>query len=172
MKGCREAEAYAIPWTKRDVRIAPIAEKAAAMCQTKMDDSLLSYIVFETPEKTIEIQITRTESVLSNNELETDAEGNIVYLTTTAINGREAPQEQLDELLKRLSNFTVEGEIPANAQAEDEPRWRLTLVEENGRTRVLEGYRLDMFSDAVAVNGVMCHYVYNGAIDVLMSGLE
>ena len=135
-------------------------------------DALLSDIVFETPDQTIEVRITRTESVLANNELEMDAEGNIVYQTTTEINGREVPQEQLDELLKRLSNFTVEGDIPANAQAETAPRWRLTLVEENGRTRVLEGYRLDVFSDAVAVNGVMRHYVYNGAIDVLMSGLE
>ena len=135
-------------------------------------DSLLSDIVFEIPEKTIEIHITRTESVLANNELELDAEGNIVYLTSAQVNGREAPQEQLDELLKRLSNFTVEGDIPANVQAETAPRWRLTLVEENGRTRVLEGYRLDVFSDAVAVDGVMRHYVYNGAIDVLMAGLE
>lgn len=135
-------------------------------------DALFTDIVFETPEKTIEVHITRTESVLANNELELDAEGNVVYLTTAEINGCEAPKEQLDELLKRLSNFTVEGAVSAGAAAETEPRWRLTLVEENGRTRVLEGYRLDMFSDAVAVNGVLCHYVYNGAIDVLMSGLE
>ena len=135
-------------------------------------DALLSDIVFETPEKTIEVHISRTESVLANNQLELDAEGNVVYLTSAQVNGREAPQEQLDELLKRLSGFTVEGDIPANAQPETEARWRLTLVEENGRTRVLEGYRLDVFSDAVKVNGVMRHYVYNGAIEVLMAGLE
>ena len=47
----------------------------------------------------------------------------------------------------------------------------MTLVTEAGDTRVLEGYRLDAFSDAVSVNGVVRHYVYNDAIDVLMTGL-
>lgn len=136
-----------------------------------MGDNLLSYIVFETSETTVEIQITRTESVLANNELERDADGNIVYLTTVKVNGKEAPQEQLDVLLDRLNAFSVEGSIPDDAVIDSEPRWRITLITETGRTRVLEGFRLDVFSDAVAVDGVICHYVYDEAIDVLMTGL-
>ncbi|MBR6571777.1 MAG: hypothetical protein IKK75_15120, partial [Clostridia bacterium] len=137
-----------------------------------MDDSLLSYIVFETPEKTVEIQITRTESVLDNNELETDANGNLVYRTDVLRDGKPAPVELLDELMNRLNTFTVEGLIPADAVRNPEPHWRVTLVTDTGETRVLEGYQLDVFSDAVAVDGVLVHYVYKGAIDVLMSGLE
>ena len=137
-----------------------------------MDDSLLSYIVFETPEKTIEIQITRTESVLDNNELETDANGNLVYHTDVLLDGKPAPVELLDELMNRLNAFTVEGSIPADAVRNPDPHWRITLVTDTGETRVLEGYQLDVFSDAVAVDGVLMHYVYKGAIDVLMSGLE
>jgi len=136
-----------------------------------MGNALLTDIVFETAETTVEVHITRTESVLENNQLELDAEGNLVYLTSVTINGQEAPQEKQEVLLDSLNTFTVEGSIPANAKTEDEPRWRITLVTEEGDIRVLEGYRLDVFSDALAVNGAMCHYVYDEAIDVLMAGL-
>lgn len=136
-----------------------------------MGDSQLSQIVFEVPDATVKVHITRIESVLANNELEVDTGGNLVYLTSVTVNGEEAPQELLDDLLDRLNTFTVEGSIPANAAVDAEPRWRITLVTETGDTRVLEGYPLDVFSDAVAVNGVMCHYVYDEAIDVLMTGL-
>ncbi len=136
-----------------------------------MGESLLSHIVFEKPGQTVEVEVTRTESVLANNELELDAEGNIVYLTSVTVNGEKAPQEKLDELLDRLNSFAVEGDIPKGSAAEDEPRWRITLVTETGAVRVLEGFRLDAFSDAVAVDGVMCHYVTSEAIDMLMAGL-
>ncbi len=136
-----------------------------------MGEKLLSHIVFETPDQTVEVAITRTESVLANNELELDADGNIVYQTQMTVNGNEAPQERLDELLDRLNNFAVEGDIPQGVFEEAEPRWRITLVTEDGGVRVLEGFRLDAFSDAVAVDGVMRHYVTNEAIDMLMAGL-
>ena len=109
--------------------------------------------------------------MLENNQLELDVEGNTVYHTSVTVNGREAPQELADTLADSLHAFTVEGSIPANAKPEEEPRWRITLVTEDGDIRVLEGYRLDVFSDAVAVDGTMCHYVYDEAIDVLMAGL-
>lgn len=136
-----------------------------------MGDALLTDIVFETAQSTVELHISRTESVLENNQLELDADGNLVYLTTVTVNGQEAAPEKLEVLLDSLNAFTVEGNIPVNAAAEEEPRWRITLVTEEGDIRVLEGFRLDVFSDAVAVNGTMCHYVYDEAIDVLMAGL-
>ena len=134
-------------------------------------DALLTDIVFETAESTVEISIERTESVLENNQLELDADGNLVYHTSVSINGQEAPPEKLEVLLDSLNAFAVEGDLPANAAPEKEPRWRITLVTEDGAVRVLEGFRLDVFSDAVAVDGTMCHYVYDEAIDVLMTGL-
>ena len=136
-----------------------------------MEGSLLSYIVFETPAETIEVHVTHTERVLENNQLETDADGNLVYQTDVTVNGQAAPQELLDELLDRLNSFTVEGSIAAGAVVDTEPRWRITLVTDTGDTRVLEGFRLDVFSDAVSMDGVMQHYVYNGAINVLTTGL-
>ncbi len=137
-----------------------------------MGDALVRDIVFETPDQTVEVHIDRTESVLENNQLELDAEGNFVYLTHVTINGQEAPQEKLAVLLDSLNAFAVEGKLPADAKAENEPRWRITLVTEEGDVRVVEGFRLDVFSDAVAVNGTMCHYVYDEAIDALLKTLK
>ena len=136
-----------------------------------LGDALPEYIVFETPGKTVEVKIVRTESVLENNQLELDAQGNVVYHTAVSVNGTEAPTELLDELVKRLESFTVEGDVPTDSAVDSAPRWRITLVADNGMQRVLEGFRLDAFSDAVAVDGVALHYVYDEAIDVLMTGL-
>ena len=146
-------------------------QKLISRTPAAMGDELITDIVFETAQSTVEIHIDRTESVLENNQLQLDAEGNLVYLTQVTLNGQAAPKEMLDVLLDSLNAFTVEGDLPTDAKPETEPRWRLTLVTEESQIRVLEGYRLDVFCDAVAVNGTMCHYVYDEAIDVLMAGL-
>lgn len=136
-----------------------------------MGNNELSHIVFETPDAVVEAKITRTESVLENNQLELDVEGNVVFHTVMTINGRDVPQEMQTEVLERLNAFAVEGEVPAGSILAGEPRWRITLVTETGMIRVLEGFRLDAFSDAVSVNGITQHYVSSEAISVLMAGL-
>lgn len=136
-----------------------------------MGDRPLGEVVFELPDTTVEVRITRTEILPEGGEPETDAGGEEGYRTSATLNGRSMPQEQLELLLDGLNAFTVEGDIPANAVYAAEPSWRITLVTGTGEIRQLEGYRLDVFSDAVSVNGVLCHYVYNQAIDVLMTGL-
>ena len=146
-------------------------QKLISRTPAAMGDELITDIVFETAQSTVEIHIDRIENVLENNQLQLDAEGNLVYLTQVTLNGQAAPKEMLDVLLDSLNAFTVEGDLPKDAKPETEPRWRLTLVTEESQIRVLEGYRLDVFCDAVAVNGTMCHYVYDEAIDVLMAGL-
>ena len=50
---------------------------------------------------------------------------------------------------------------------EDEtPRWRIVLT-----TREIAAYRLDAFSDALAVDGVAIHYVHEEAIDLILADL-
>lgn len=135
-----------------------------------MGDALIDSICIETEQGTLDYQITRKEKVLANNELELDENGIPVYETSVRKNGQACSQEELNELLDRLNSLTAAGTMPGEQSVLEEPRWRITLSAE-GETRVLEGFKLDAFSDALAVNGTAVHYLHSDAIDSLMSGL-
>lgn len=51
------------------------------------------------------------------------------------------------------------------------PRWRIVLTTVGGATREIAAYRLDAFSDALAVDGVAIHYVHEEAIDLILADL-
>ena len=51
------------------------------------------------------------------------------------------------------------------------PRWRIVLTTVGGTTRELAAYRLDAFSDALAVDGVAIHYAHEEAIDLILADL-
>lgn len=136
-----------------------------------MGDAPLDAIRLETAQDVTEYRITRTEKVLSNNELARDENGNPVIEVHATKNGQPCTEEQLNELLDRLNSLTIAGMLPAGYQIpEGEPRWRITLTAQN-EVRVLEGWRLDAFSDAVSVNGTACHYLHADAMESLTAGL-
>lgn len=136
-----------------------------------MGDVPLTSILLETAEGTVEYRVTRTEKVLANNELEVDENGNIVYTVQTVKNGQTCTEDELNELIDRLNSLTVAGSLPDDyVIPSGEPRWHIKLTTEN-EVRVLEGWRLDAFSDAFTVNGVACHYLHEDAIEGLMAGL-
>ena len=117
------------------------------------------------------MQITRSERVLPNNELETDAEGNVLYDTAVALNGSESTQELLDEVVSRLDALTVSADAPADWSPSGSPRWTMILETETGLVRTVEAWKMDLFTDVIAVDGVMLHCVHSEAIDVLTQGL-
>lgn len=133
----------------------------------------LSAMLIQSPQGTLEVQVERAERVLPNNELALDAQGNVLFDTHILFNGQEASQEQLDRLMEKLSAFSVAGDVPADfALSQDaQPRWRVALITETGRTRQVDAYRMDAFSDVLAVDGVIRHYVHGDAMEAFMAGL-
>ena len=133
----------------------------------------LSDILIEAPQGDIHVTARYTERVLPNNDIETDADGNIVYDTAVALNGEEADAELLTTLTTRLNALTVSGDLTdAWTVPEGEtPRWRIVLTTVGGSTRELAAYRLDAFSDALAVDGVAIHYAHEEAIDLILADL-
>lgn len=135
-------------------------------------DKTLTAIRVETPEGTWEMQTTRAERVLPNNEIALDMNGLPQYDTHVTINGAEVSADKLDEWVQRLQNWTVAGDLPADFTTDEQPRWRIEWVSESGQTRSVTGYRMDAFSDAVAVDGVLRHYVHADAITALTAGWQ
>lgn len=133
-------------------------------------DEALAAIRVEAPQGTWEMQVERTERVLPNNQLEMDANGLPVFDEHVTLNGEESTPEKLADWMQRLQNWTVAGDLTDDFAAEGEPRWRIEWVSVSGRIRSVAGWRMDAFADAVAVDGVMKHYVHADAITALTAG--
>lgn len=138
-----------------------------------MGDALIASVAISAPEGTLAVDVLRAERVLPNNQLEMDENGNLAYDTLIAINGQEGTQEQLDELISRLQTLTAAGSVPDDFALADaaQPRWSITVETTGGDVRQIDAYRMDAFSDALVVDGVMRHYVHSDAIDVVTAGL-
>ena len=133
----------------------------------------LKDILIESPQGDLHVTASYTERVLPNNDIETDADGNIVYDTAVTLNDEEADAELLTTLTSRLNALTISGDLPDGwtiPEGED-PRWRIVLTTVGGTTREIAAYRLDAFSDALAVDGVAIHYAHEEAIDLILADL-
>ncbi len=120
----------------------------------------------------LSLVVTRTERVLASNELETDADGNVVYDTAVTVNGAEIALEAYQAFAERLTELTVSGTLSAAFDpAGRTPSWQMTIAATDGQTRTLVAYPLDAFSDALVVDGVALHYLNNEALDALLGPL-
>ena len=134
-------------------------------------DLALTKVQMQKEKGTAELRAVYTERVLPNHELETDENGNVRYDVSVTLNGSASTEEQLDELLSRLVSMAVNGNAPADFQPEGEPRWSITLTAKSGLIRRLEGYRLDLFTDALAVDGQVLHTIDAEAIEIATAGI-
>ena len=87
------------------------------------------------------------------------------------VNDQEMPIERYETLLEALNGFTVGGNLPTGYVPEGNasPRWQVVLEETDGRTRKVQGWRLDLFSDAISVDGVFVHYGDGETVDGILS---
>ena len=145
------------------------ADALASRHPANLGDLPLNCIRMEASGKTAEMCVAYTERVLPNNELETDENGGPVYNAAVTLNGAQSSQEQLDELQSRLAEMTVSGNAPQSFEAQA-PCWRVEITAQNGLVRVLEGYRLDLFTDVLFVDGTARHTIAADAIDILTEG--
>ena len=168
-----EGSCYFISRFLADVLVG--AERKALLSRhpAHLGDELIASVSIHAPQGNIAVDVLRSERVLPNNQLELDANGNPVYDALIAINGKEGAQEQLDALTERLQALAAAGEVPETfaLSSNAEPRWSIVIETAAGKTRCIEAFRMDAFSDAIRVDGVMQHYVLSDAIDVITAGL-
>lgn len=146
-----------------------VGVKAEELCSRApfVTGAELSALTVRTGEGVLDVRVRRTERVLPNNELETDADGSVVYDTAITINGEAAAAEQYDALIGRLEAITVSGRLPADWTAQGKtPRWSATLESADGEARTLAAYALDAFSDALVVDGTALYYLNIEALQI------
>lgn len=120
----------------------------------------------------LEMRKVKTEQVLPNNQLATDASGNILYDVQVTLNGEAIAVEPFDSLVERLAAMRVSGPVGEEfVPGETTPRWQLTLTTAEGVSRTLAAYPLDAFFDAIAVDGVVRYTLQAEALEIALGEL-
>lgn len=125
-------------------------------------------IVVQTGGGTLDVRAEYSERVLPNNELETDENGNVVYVVDASLNGEPISAEAFDGLVERLKEMAVSGALETLSEPDGAPQWQMTLTTAQGKSRTLAAYPMDAFQDVLAVDGVAAHYISKEAPDIAL----
>lgn len=122
-------------------------------------------IAAETETGSVLVTLRQELRLLENGEPELNEDEEWIYDTYATLNGSDLPAAQAEALVQRLCALSFAGSVPESWSPENAaPRWKLTLTGPDGTERTLTAYRLDAFSDAIAVDGVIRHYCYVEAL--------
>ncbi len=122
-------------------------------------------ITVETGSGSLTVTVRQELRMQENGEPEENEDGEWIYDTIATLNSEPLPAQQAEGLVQRLRALSFAGNLPDGWSAGDAaPRWRMILTDAEGNTRTLTAYRMDAFSDAVAVDGVALHYCYVEAL--------
>jgi hypothetical protein len=126
----------------------------------------------ETGSGSLTVEIRQELRMQENGEPELNEDEEWIYDTIATLNGEALPAAKAETLVQRLRSLSFSGSLPAGWTAEGlSPRWKMTLIGQDGDSRTLTAYRLDAFSDAVAVDGVALHYFYVEALEAALGEL-
>jgi len=109
-------------------------------------------------------QILRTERVMANNQLETDAEGNILYDISATKNGQAISLDAFEARLASLAAVTVGGRLPALWQPAQPVTDTLVFTFTDGARRTLTLAPYDALHNAVGVDGEYLFYLIKGGL--------
>ena len=137
--------------------------------QASAEDLCGAEITFEGQKRTLKVE--REMRVQANNQIETDEDGEPIYDRTLTLDGREVSEEWLETLADALSDLTASGSLPDGWEKTGEPRWSILLTFWSGETRLVQGWRLDAFQDAVGVDGVVLFDGSNEEIERIVAVL-
>lgn len=140
----------------------------AATNPADMGADALTAITVQTGDGALDIRASYVETVLPNNELETDEYGNVVYTTQVTAGGNPVSAEAFEELVARLGQMSVSGTLPNETAPIGTPLWRMVLETAGGESRRLAAYPMDAFSDVLAVDGVAVFYISKEALEIAL----
>ncbi len=119
----------------------------------------------ETEKGSLTVEMRQELRMQENGEPELNEDEEWIYDTFATLNGADMPAQQAEALVARLKAFSFAGQVPEGWSPEGlSPRWQMQLTGEDGTTRTLAAYRLDAFSDAVAVDGACLYYCHVEAL--------
>lgn len=129
-------------------------------------------IVVETDTGSLTAEIRQELRLQENGEPELNEDEEWIYDTIATLDGAPLPPQQAEALVARLKSLSFAGKVPQGWSPQGAaPRWQMQLTDGEGTLRTLTAYRMDAFSDAVAVDGVLLHYCYVEALAAALGEL-
>ena len=134
----------------------------ALLTKTPFQLPSLQSIQLETKEGLVDISVERTERIAPNNEFVLDENGLPIVDIAVFVNGNPVPLPAWEAFEKRLYAYTTLGSTTSVDGLT--PTWTLQLTTTDQTKRVVQGYSQDVFSDALAIDGVVKHYADKEAL--------
>ncbi len=163
-----EGQAYLVSRFLVEPLVAAAPEKLVTLHPANIG-TIPAQIDVETENGSFTVVYTQTLRVTEDGQPELSENGEWLCDNSAAVNGQEVPYERAEALVNRLCNMSFSGTVPKDWSPGDAlPRWRISLTQPNGAVRTLTAYRLDAFTDAVAVDGVLLHCCYTEALEMAL----
>lgn len=124
----------------------------------------LASLTIINPTATYEYVLTRTERVAENNELVTDANGNVVYDVTVTDNGEPYDYTAFAATYNAWTQATVSGALPEDWQPTETPQYKYIFTDVDGTVHTLELTTFDALHDAVIIDGHHAFYLIKGGL--------
>lgn len=124
----------------------------------------LASLTIINPTATYEYVLTRTERVAENNELVTDANGNVVYDVTVTDNGEPYDYAVFAATYNAWTLTTVSGALPEDWQPTEAPQYKYIFTDVDGTVHTLELTTFDALHDAVIIDGHHAFYLIKGGL--------
>jgi len=126
--------------------------------------SKLNQLAVETDRKRAAYEISLTERVLHNNELETDEAGINIYDLVVHKDGSTVDSQAFEQAYSLLAAITASGRLPDRYEPVQDARMTITFTA-GQTTRRVAFHAYDAFHDAFSINGVFVFYVRNDWAD-------
>lgn len=124
----------------------------------------LASLTIINPSETHEYVFTRTPQVAENNELVTDADGNVVCDVTVTRNGEPCDYDAFAAVYSDWTLVTVSGTLPEDWLPTEEPQYRYIFTDVDGTVHTLALTPYDALHDAVIVDGHHAFYLIGGGL--------
>lgn len=124
----------------------------------------LEQLIVQRTDGAVTYTLTRAERVAENNELVTDAQGNVLYDVTCMAGGQEIPWAAFESAYNELLKVTVSGELPQGWQTAEAPHTTFVFQAATGETYTVALSSFDAMHDAVLVNGQALFYLIKGGM--------
>jgi len=142
---------------------APLDSISRYPVMVKME--ALASLTVTTAEGSTVYALRREEQVGENNDLLTDAQGNVLWTTSCTRDGEAISADAFAAAWEQLRAVRVTGLLPEGYTAAQPPHTTFRMTTTTGRTHTLALTPYDALHDAVLVDGAALFYLYHGGLN-------
>jgi len=161
-----EGECYLVSGLLVTGFLTATADRLMTWNPADMGDDMISGIQIQWDGRLLDVSQNREEQALWGLQPDWD---DASFDVTYTLNGVSISGEAFEGLVKRLKGMRSSGNQAGGFSMDTEsPRWQVRITTYAGEIRTLAAYPLNVFFDAVAVNGTVRHELRVGSLEAAL----